>query len=115
MEPFPFAGLIQESNNEALSYAYSNLDISKRPAAGWNGASKTALDYTVKNNGNQEISVLTIRLVNNDGSTVDVPLKGPFPARQTATGLVTVPPNVSPACLAATAVDTRAEVVGARF
>jgi hypothetical protein len=115
LEKFPFAGLIQQSNIEALSYSHSNLDISRQPAVGWGGNSRTTLLYTVKNNGNRGISRLILRFSTKDNSTVDLPLDGPFPQGRTSTAIVPVPSNVNSSYFSSSAVNSNVEVVGARF
>lgn len=112
---FPFAGIIQQSKDEALSYACSNLEISRHPAVGWVGSSKTTLEYTVKNKGNRSISRLIIRFMISDGSTVNMPLDGNFSAGQTVGAIITPPPNAMSSYFSGSVVNPSVEVVGARF
>ena len=91
---FPVTKTMAQSNAEALMYANSFLDISRTPAVGWHGASKTMLQYTVKNNGATEIRSMVVHLSTSDGSSVDLPLDGPFPGKKTTTSLVEIPSQV---------------------
>ena len=115
LDPFPFSALLQQSHDDALAYVRSNLDISRRPASGWNGGSRTTLEYTVANKGAKSISSLMLRFATKEGSTVDLSLKGPFPERRTSTAIIPVPSNVNPSYFGSATVNPNVEVVGARF
>ena len=115
IKPFPFAGLVRESNYEALTYARSSLNISRHPAVGWGGGSQTTLEYVVKNNGKRTISRLIIRFVTKDGSSIDLPLDGTFSVGQTVSAIITPPPNALSSYFASSVVNAGEEIVGARF
>lgn len=114
LETFPFLRIMEQVSAEALNYARYSLDIDREPAVGWHGMSKTALKYTVRNNGDKEIGRMTVRFPTTDGSSVDLPLSGPFPARKTTTAIVDVPSNVNRACFNRAKANA-GEIVNARF
>jgi hypothetical protein len=115
MKPFPFAGLIRASNFEALTYARSSLSISRHPANGWNGGSRTTLEYVVMNKGQRTISRLIFRFITKDGSSTDLPLDGTFSGGQTVSAIVTPPPNALSTYFTNSVVDLNEEVIAARF
>jgi hypothetical protein len=114
LETFPFSRMIEQVSAEALTYAKNNLDINREPAPGWHGASKTALQYIVKNNGDKEIGRMTVRFSTTDGSSVDLPLCGPFPAGKTTTAIMEVPSKVKPSYFHRAKADP-GDIVGARY
>jgi hypothetical protein len=118
LEKFSFSNIIQQSHDEAVSYAHDQLEISSEPAGGWRGNSTKSLQYTVKNKGERIISSLVLRFTTESGSatqTIDLTLKGPFPAKQTAKGTVDVPPNVNRSYFKAVPRVSSSHIVGARF
>jgi hypothetical protein len=94
VNPFSFAHSGQRASSEALLYATGNLQVSSYPAAGWHGASKEALKCIVINNGSRSLSSLTFRFVTKDHRTVDLRIRGPYPAKTTKKVLVTLPDTV---------------------
>ena len=116
-EPFPFAHFMRESHDKAYAYARGNITISSRSASGWIGTSKTTLECSVKNSGDQSLSCLFLRLPAAAGSsapTVDLTLDGPFPAKQTATAILPIPSRVNRSCFDKPGIQN-GHVVGARF
>ena len=95
LETFPFSKKMEQSSADALTYARNSLDIDREPAVGWHGASKSSLQYTVKNNGDKQIERMTVRFSTTGGSSIDLPLHGPFPAKKTVSSVVNVPSNVN--------------------
>ena len=114
LETFPFSRMIEQVSAEALTYARDNLDINREPAVGWHGTSKTALQYTVKNNGDKEIRRMALRFSTTDGSSVVLRLPGSFPAKTTTMSVVDVPSNVSRSYFNRAKADS-GEIVSARF
>lgn len=114
LETFPFSEMIEQSSAEALNYAKYNLDISREPATGWHGVSKTALQCTVRNNGDKEIGRVSVRFSTTNRSSVDLPLRGPFPARKTITLIVDVPSSVDRSYFNRAKVNS-GEIVSARY
>ena len=101
----------------ALAYARSALHISRRPASGWSGVSKKALEYVVRNNGDRKIWKLTFRFHNKYGSkapTTDITLNGPFYPRKTSRKIVRVPTDIETYYFDATDMVDPAHIVGAR-
>jgi hypothetical protein len=97
LEPFPFALTAAGPRAEALRYARKSLDITRRPAVGWHGASQTALEYTVRNKGERNISHLVLRFENRRGhrpSKIQVKLRGPFSPGTTTKRVAEVPTTV---------------------
>jgi len=113
LERFSFTDAPARSSNEALSYAAAQLDIRRAPAATWQGASKSKLEYTVKNRGTRTVRRLLLRLGAADGSTVDVSLHGPFPPQKTVRTVVDVSDKVNRSYFLSG--PAGGDVVGARF
>lgn len=114
LEPFSFAHFVQQSNTEALVYARDHTELSRQPARGWRGGSRTELEYTVKNTGDRAVTTLILRFKADNNATVDLDLRGPFPPRQTVIAIVSVPPNVNRSYFASSAIESD-HLVGARF
>jgi len=90
------------------------VDLTRQPAHGWHSASKDTLQYTVKNNGDRDLSRLLLRFSTTDYSTFDGTLDGPFYAGRTTTAVVEVPLKVSRSYFTSSEVNP-SEIVGARF
>jgi hypothetical protein len=114
IDPFPFAAMAREESAKSLNYVKTHMQITREPVVQWRGTSKTALQYTVKNNGDRRVTFLTVRLATTNGSFVDLPLHGPFRGGKTTTAATEVPSNVSRAYFTREAVH-RNEVIAARF
>jgi hypothetical protein len=118
LEKFSFSNIIQQTNEKATSYAQSQLQLSSEPAGGWRGSSTRSLLYTVQNKGDRTVLSLILRFGTDYGSsghTVDLTLKGPFPAKQTTKAAVDIPPNVSRSYFQAMPRISNSHIVGARF
>jgi hypothetical protein len=111
---FPFSRMIEQASAEALEYAKSSLDITREPAPGWHGASKTALQCTVRNSGDKDIGRISLRFSTANRSSVDLSLPGPFPAKRTTTMVMDVPSNVDRSYFNRAKVNP-GEIVSARY
>lgn len=117
LELFSFSHFLQQSHNKADSYVRANLVLSSEPATGWHGGSKSSLQYTVKNNGDRNVSCLILRFTTGAGTgkTIDLPLHGPFPARETVKAYISVPPTVDRSYFKNIPWVNASHIVGARF
>lgn len=91
---FSFAHAHEKSDLEAMRYARNNLRVSSHPAAGWRGASKTDLKCNVVNNGSRKLTSLTFSFVTTSHDTINIKVRGPYPANATKSVLVPLPDNV---------------------
>jgi hypothetical protein len=114
LEAFPFSKMMDDASAEALAYAKGNLEINREPAPGWHGSSKTALQYKVKNNGNRTVRLMSVRVGISNGSTVEIPVDGPFPAKTTTSSVVNAPSTLSASYLNHARASS-GEIVSARF
>lgn len=94
VEAFSLKRAADESRAEAMRYARNNLRISSRPAVGWHGASQSDLTCEVENRGDRSITSLTFNFVTTDHKSINIKVRGPYPAGATKSVLVSLPGNV---------------------
>lgn len=93
-ECFSFAHALKKSEAKALEYARRNLSITSHPASGWRGASKKDITCVVVNTGSRSLTSLTFSFVTTDHQTVNIKVRGPYPAHGKRSVLVKIPNNV---------------------
>ena len=112
--PFSFAHSIQKAEAEATAYALGHISLSSHPGGAWRGASKDSLKCTVVNRGDKSLTYLIFRFVTKGNTTVDLPIRGPYPPNSTKSVHVTLPDNVSRSYFLAPGM-TANQICGAAF
>jgi len=118
IDPFPLSIGSAASRRMALNYVLNNTTVSSRAAQGWHGASDEAIEYTMVNKGDRNISSLVLRFKQRSdrgGGKITLKLTGPFPAGKKSRRVVEVPLSVDRSYFNNNSPVERGHIVGARF